>query len=65
MRGHVYHYQLEIGSLVETEAVIMTYEQAGWKLIKLEPDESCLPTHVVFEWCKDSPAIYPMVTGWK
>lgn len=56
-----YAHTLSSGSLIEVEEAIFRYESAGWKLIKLLPeDQTVLPTSILFEWPYDSAPHYPM-----
>lgn len=57
---HRYAYRLTSGHLPEYEAVVFAYTQAGWVEVAALP-ESGLPTHIIFEWQKDCPPIYPSV----
>ena len=59
-KGTIYHYPLQSQYPQEYEAVNFAYTQSGWKEVGALP-EIGLPTHIVFEWQKDSPPIYPMV----
>lgn len=56
-----YTHTLSTGHLDEVETAISRYESAGWKFIKLLPeDENVLPTAIVFEWPRDCAPHYPM-----
>ncbi len=59
-KGFRYEYRLSSVFPQEYEAVNFAYLQAGWKEVGAIPDEG-IPTHIVFEWQKDGPPIFPFV----
>ena len=60
MKGWIYEYELKSIYPQECEAVIFAYTQAGWKYVDIKPD-SGFPTHIIFEWTKNSPHYMPYV----
>lgn len=62
--GFLYHYpiasksQLNLGK--EIEIVGNAFQYAGWKEVDILPATG-FPTHIVFEWQKDGPPIFPNI----
>lgn len=59
-KGFRYNYELESHYPQEYEAVNFAYTNAGWEEIGALPDKG-IPTHIVYEWKKDGPPVYPFV----
>lgn len=60
LKGHRYAYKLKTILPQEYEAVNFAYYQAGWKEVDSIPDDG-IPTHIIFEWTRDGPPVYPVV----
>ncbi len=60
MKGFRYQYPLKSPYPTEYEAVLLAYSQVGWKEVGCLPDKG-IPTHIIFEWPFDRPALYPCV----
>lgn len=60
MKGFRYQYHLKSHYPTEYEAVLFAYSQVGWKEVGFLPDEG-FPTHIIFEWEKNTPPLYPAV----
>lgn len=59
-KGFRYNYKLKSKYPQEYEAVNFAYTNAGWDEVGALPDDG-IPTHIVYEWQKDGPPIYPFV----
>lgn len=59
-KGRRYAYKLKTIFPQEYEAVNFAYLQVGWKEVGSIPDDG-IPTHIVFEWTRDGPPVYPDV----
>lgn len=59
-KGFRHEYRLKSFYPQEYEVVNFAYLQAGWKEVGAIPSEG-IPTHIIFEWTKDSPPLYPFV----
>lgn len=59
-KGFRYEYKLSSVYPQEFEAVTFAYLQAGWKTAGILPEVG-IPSHIIFEWQKDGPPIYPFV----
>lgn len=60
MKGFRYQYPLKSHYPTEYEAVLFAYTGVGWKEVGFLPDEG-FPTHIIFEWEKNTPPLYPSV----
>lgn len=64
-KGHIYQYpiasksQFDLGK--EVNIVGNAFQNAGWKEVDFIPATG-FPTHIVFEWQKDGPPIYPYIS---
>lgn len=60
-KGYRYTYKLQSGHVDEVAEVCFVYKGIGWKEVGLLPPDRGMPTHIIFEWTKDTPALYPPV----
>lgn len=56
-----FKYKLNTGDLAEVDAVITTYEMAGWKTKEIVLPTEGFPTHIIFTWNNNGPPFHPPI----